>query len=765
MRRRAVFAALARCASSAAGVASVAPGRPTAFPLARAPSFALPPRFPSASPWLPSRALATGGRPVSGPFAVPHPKRADTLQYPARALVNKDADPLRPEPPPHVAAANAARDRSPARVAFRALRFVVAVAAAAELLLYSSVEFTKPESEAQVVHNWSATKEVRCERYVQPETPEQLLKSVQWADAHRRRLRPVGSALSPNGAAFNPEGMLSLAMLDDVLNIDEQKMTVTVRAGARVLELVEKLRPHGLTLANYASIREQQIGGFTQVGAHGTGASIPPLDDTVTKLKLVTPGKGVVELSEDDPREEDRELFRLARCGVGALGVASEVTLRVVPAHKLLERTWVTSRATAERMRDEWLKAYQHIRYMWIPHTDAVVVVASNPVGSGEEDAMSGLTRTEREGLRRAREKPETEKERRWKTAPMVRLLREVAPGVDASGMGFGALRDELLRAAPLDLEHVKRVNAAEAAFWRRNEGWRCDWSDNILGFDCGGQQHVYEVAFRTGDDVERNSGRDLAFMRELLEMIEREGIPAPAPIEQRWSAGSASPLSPASNDKSDAPGLHSWVGIIMYLPSDDAEERDAITRAFERYAEMEESALGEKYGTRTHWAKIELPDAPADREAARAKLARRYPGIPERFRDARKTLDPKGTLGNDMIEALLGNPERARRSAVGYEELATAMRAKFGVPDALQKEAAELFVRLDDADATWRRGQLAASLWKKAAAVAKFWEMLSTSAKMKKEEEAKKTGAVGEAMAAGAGAAGAAVAPPAAPA
>ena len=94
MRRRAVFAALARCASSAAGVASVAPGRPTAFPLARAPSFALPPRFPSASPWLPSRALATGGRPVSGPFAVPHPKRADTLQYPARALVNKDADPL-----------------------------------------------------------------------------------------------------------------------------------------------------------------------------------------------------------------------------------------------------------------------------------------------------------------------------------------------------------------------------------------------------------------------------------------------------------------------------------------------------------------------------------------------------------------------------------------------------------------------------------------------------------------------------------------------
>lgn len=34
---------------------------------------------------------------------------------------------------------------------------------------------------------------------------------------------------------------------------------------AIVMQLVEELRPHGLTLLNYASIREQSIGGFTQV--------------------------------------------------------------------------------------------------------------------------------------------------------------------------------------------------------------------------------------------------------------------------------------------------------------------------------------------------------------------------------------------------------------------------------------------------------------------------------------------------------------------
>ena len=42
---------------------------------------------------------------------------------------------------------------------------------------------------------------------------------------------------------------------------------------------------------------------------------------------------------------------------------------------------------------------------------------------------------------------------------------------------------------------HVK----AEAEYWRRSEGYRVGRSDQILGFDCGGEQWVLEVAFPTG--------------------------------------------------------------------------------------------------------------------------------------------------------------------------------------------------------------------------------------------------------------------------
>lgn len=42
-------------------------------------------------------------------------------------------------------------------------------------------------------------------------------------------------------------------------------MQVRVEAGCRVQQVADVLKRHGLSLANYASIREQQIGGFTQV--------------------------------------------------------------------------------------------------------------------------------------------------------------------------------------------------------------------------------------------------------------------------------------------------------------------------------------------------------------------------------------------------------------------------------------------------------------------------------------------------------------------
>ena len=100
--------------------------------------------------------------------------------------------------------------------------------------------------------------------------------------------------------------------------------------------------------------------------------------------------------------------------------------------------------------------------------------------------------------------------------------------------------------------------------------------------------------------------GKDVKFVQELLKIVEESGIPAPSPIEQRWTGRSTAPMSPAYSDNPD--DIFTWVGIIMYLPpSQTKEQRQAITEAFNKYT-AQVAPLYAEYGARAHWAKIEIP-------------------------------------------------------------------------------------------------------------------------------------------------------------
>ena len=125
-------------------------------------------------------------------------------------------------------------------------------------------------------------------------------------------------------------------------------------------DVVEALRPHGLTLQNYASVREQQIGGFTQVSAHGTGAGIPPVDEQVVALRIVSPGSGAAVNME---KGKDA-VFDWVKVGLGAMGIVTELTLQCVDAHKLMEKTFVETREEVrknhKRCAPEWAVCCNH---------------------------------------------------------------------------------------------------------------------------------------------------------------------------------------------------------------------------------------------------------------------------------------------------------------------------------------------------------------------------------------------------------------------
>jgi len=239
-------------------------------------------------------------------------------------------------------------------------------------------------------------------------------------------------------------------------------------------------------------------------------------------------------------------------------------------------------------------------------------------------------------------------------TAPLQELLvhKGGATAEAAASMNFAQLRDGLIALDPLNKEHVIEINRAEAEFWKRAGGYRVDWSDKLLGFECGGQQWVSEVAFPCGTRSSPDDA-DLGFMHELLAMAEASPLAVPAPIEQRWTARSVSKMSPAHSAGED--DLHSWVGIIMYLPTQEQGMRDAITAKFWEYNDMCRRLLWPKYNCHQHWAKIEVPDELGMVEIVRQRLRVRFP-LAE-FNEAKRELDPKNILGNSMTDTLLSDP------------------------------------------------------------------------------------------------------------
>jgi L-galactono-1,4-lactone dehydrogenase len=282
----------------------------------------------------------------------------------------------------------------------------------------------------------------------------------------------------------------------------------------------------------------------------------------------------------------------------------------------------------------------------------------------------------------------------------MADLLLSLDPALDpthTNQLSFSQLRDQLLDLNPLDLAHIKKVNEAEAKFWRASQGKRLGDSTDILGFDCGGEQLVMEFCFPIGTlrDTEGGStstcvteGKDLQFVSKLLALIEKAGIPAPSPIEQRWTASSSALMSPAYAVQSDGEEIFSWVGVIMYLPPNQTEhQRVAIKARFSEYLELIQPLL-EEYNAHAHWAKIEIPvcasstasdvtpqagdnswyDFFAGQKAVaplsfedkmdtlRFRLASRYP-IKE-FNAYRSALDPHNILSNRLVDELISPKE-----------------------------------------------------------------------------------------------------------
>ncbi|WP_235833617.1 FAD-binding protein [Aeromicrobium chenweiae] len=212
--------------------------------------------------------------------------------------------------------------------------------------------------------NWAGNLTYRATVLHEPSSIDELVELV----ARTPRLRALGSRHSFNAIADTDAAQVSVGRLPVVVDVDETARTVTVSAGLRYGELVERLDQQGWALPNLASLPHISVAGAVATGTHGSGDRNGSLAAAVAAVQMVRPDGTLHEVRRGDAD------FEGSVVALGRLGVVTSLALDVVPAFEVRQDVFehlpwaqveehfdeVTSAAYSVSMFTDWSETGPH---------------------------------------------------------------------------------------------------------------------------------------------------------------------------------------------------------------------------------------------------------------------------------------------------------------------------------------------------------------------------------------------------------------------
>jgi FAD-linked oxidoreductase len=370
-----------------------------------------------------------------------------------------------------------------------------------------------PLSESSDVwRNWTGDQRCTPAAVECPGSLQELVEVVGRAAAAGRHVRAVGSGHSFSDIALSDGVLVALDRMAGVLDVDRATGLVRVQGGITIRALNQQLAAVGLALENLGDIDVQSIAGAISTATHGTGARLRNIPAQVHALTLVLADGSALRCSADD---DDAELFRAARVGLGALGVVAEVTLRCVPAFVLRGVDRPAPLAQTLECFEELTLANDHFEFYVFPH------------------CQTALTRTNNR----------TDAPARPRSASSA-YLNDVL----LTNYAFGAFC-ALARRLPAQIPRINRFVTRLAGTSRRTER-----SDRIFASPRLVRFTEMEYALPREHTCEA--------VRRVLEMVARERFAVPFPIEVRTVAADDALLSTACERESGFVAVHMYRGM-----------------------------------------------------------------------------------------------------------------------------------------------------------------------------------------------------------
>jgi L-gulono-1,4-lactone dehydrogenase len=217
--------------------------------------------------------------------------------------------------------------------------------------------------------NWTGDQRCAPARIARPASEDELAEIVARAAADGLKVRAVGTGHSFTDTACTDGLLVRTDGLRGVVAVDGDR--VTVKAGITLHELGPLLARQRLGLENQGDIDAQTVAGALATSTHGTGARFGNLSTRVVGVRLVGSSGDVVEVTEGDD-------LLAARVSVGALGVASQVTLQCVPLYTLRRHDRPLPLAETLARLDEHVDGNDHFEFFLWPYTRTALTRATS---------------------------------------------------------------------------------------------------------------------------------------------------------------------------------------------------------------------------------------------------------------------------------------------------------------------------------------------------------------------------------------------------